>query len=358
MRRQDRYIVNGILWGAGLTALGDILIQWIEHRNRGEDFTWDNYNGLRTLRNAAIGGAFGGGIGYAIYCFKISEESNTPFNSDEYVRRILSEEHLKANHVSFKNAVAYREKIKQWMMDKFGNNLVTFPVDTGSFIKRTAISSNFDLDIVLPFKRNSYDTLEEMYYDVYEILGKEFTSKATVSKQTKAIGITFENNDNQIHFDVVPGREINDYATEKDLNLYVRPDWVWQRGRSFKTNVDMQKAITVNKPEARTVIKLLKVYRDRNNLALPTLLIEQCVVAALTENNFGLYTSPTENLLNSMTYISEKLEQNSLIDIANSNNNLHDKVSELQRVYISNQLKRDVRRIEENSRYIKEIFDC
>lgn len=39
------------------------------------------------------------------------------------------------------------------MVDKFGNKLVTLPEDTGSFYKRTAINSNFDLDIVLPFKK-------------------------------------------------------------------------------------------------------------------------------------------------------------------------------------------------------------
>lgn len=85
------------------------------------------------------------------------------------------------------------------------------------FLRETAIGSNYDLDIVLPFKRNSYSSLEEMYYDVYEVIGKAFGDRATVTKQTKAIGLTFENNGNPIHFDVVPGREINNYAVEKDL---------------------------------------------------------------------------------------------------------------------------------------------
>lgn len=357
MRRQDRYITNGILWGAALTALADILIQWLEHKNRGERFTWENYDGWRTIKWSAIGGAVGGGIGYAVYCYKISEEAKLPFNSDEYVKKVLTKEHLKANPAAFKKVVASREKVKQWMVNKFGNKLVAFPEDTGSFIKRTAIVSNYDLDIVLPFKRSSYASLEEMYYDVYEVVGKAFGSTATVTKQTKAIGLTFENNGNPIHFDVVPGREINNYVVEKDLNLYVKPDWVWQRGKSFKTNVGLQRSITINKPEARAVIKLLKTYRDRSGLPLPTLMVEQCVVAALSESNFGVHASPTENLLNSMDFISKKMAQKSLIDIANSNNNLHDKVSDMQRSYISSQLQRDIKLIEENPRYIKEIFE-
>ena len=338
MRRQDRHIVNGTLIVGGATALIDILLQRLEHKDNEIDFTWDSYNGMRTVKRSLIGAAVGGGLGYAYYCYKISEEAKLPFSSDEYVKKILTEEHLKANSAAFKSVVAHREKVKQWLVDKFGNKLVAVPEDTGSFYKRTAIASNYDLDIVLPFRKNSYNTLEEMYYDVYEVVGKAYGKNATVTKQTKAIGITFELEESQIHFDVVPGREINNYAVEKDLNLYVKPDWIWQRGSSFKTNVGVQKTMTVNKPEARTVIKLLKKYRDRNNLPLPTLMVEQCVVEALSNNNFGVYASPTENLLNSMDFISKKMEQKSLIDIANSNNNLHDKVSDMQRSYISTDL--------------------
>ena len=357
MRRRDRHIVNGSLMVGGATALIDILLQLLEYKDKGIDFTWKNYNGMRTVKRSLIGAAIGGGLGYAYYWYKISEEAKLPFNSDEYVKKILTEEHLKANPAVFKNVIAYREKLKQWLVYKFGNKLAALPEDTGSFYKRTAIASNYDLDIVLPFRKNSYNTLEEMYYDVYESIRKAYGNSATVIKQTKAIGITFELEESQIHFDVVPGREINNYAVEKDLNLYVKPDWIWQRGGSFKTNVCIQKKMTTNKPEARAILKLLKKYRDRNNLPLPTLIMEHCVVAALSNNNFGVYASPTENLLNSMDFISNKMEQKSLIDIANSNNNLHDKVSNVQRSYILNQLQRDIGRIEENPRYIKEIFE-
>lgn len=357
MRRQDRQILKGALIVGGATALIDILLQWMEHNDKGDDFTWDSYNSMRTFKRSLVGAVVGGGLGYACYRYQIGEEAKLPFNSDDYVKKVLTEEHLKANPTAFKNVVNVREKVKQWMVDKFGNKLVALPVDTGSFYKRTAIASNFDLDIILPFKRSSYNSLKEMYYDVYEVVGNAFGDRAMVTKQTKAIGLTFKNNGNPIHFDVVPGREIRNYAIEKDLNLYVKPDWIWQRGSSFKTNVGVQKSITVNKPEARTVIKLLKTYRDRNRLPLPSLMVEQCVVEALSKNNYGVYASPTENLLNCMDFISKKMDQKSLFDIANSNHNLHDKITEMHKSYISNQLRKDIHHIEENPRYMREIFE-
>jgi hypothetical protein len=356
MRRRDKNIIGGALILGGISAFIDVILQWVEYNEKGIDFTWDNYNGLRTIKNATAGSIFGAGAGYAFYRYKISEETKLPFNSDEYIRKLLTKEHLKSNPIFFKHILSYRNKVKQFLRNKFDNKLAALPEDAGSFFKRTAINSNYDLDIILPFKKNSYNSLEEMYHDVYEIIGKTFGSKASVTKQTKAIGITFENNGNPIHFDIVPGREINNYALEKDLNLYVKPNWVWQRGSLFKTNIGTQKKITTNKPKARAVIKLLKIYRDRNSLSLPSITIEQCVTDALSYNKYGVHYSATENLLNSMDYIIQKMEEKSLFDICNTNNNLHDKLSVEDRKYISSLMQRDIRKIGENSRFIREIF--
>jgi hypothetical protein len=358
MRRIERQILFGVLIIGGILALLDILLQWFENRKKGFEFTWENYNAKRTFKCSLIGAAIGGGVGYANYCSKIKKESNLPFNSNTYLKKILASEHLKPNSPNFKNADEIREKIKIRMVENFGTKLAAFPEDTGSVYKSTAIVSNYDFDIILPFKRSSFPTLEQMFCDVYEVAKKEFGDIATINKQTKAIGITFEKAGNSTHFDVVPGRELKEYKKEKDLNLYVKPDWIWQRGSSFKTNIHLQKNITVNKPEVKNVIKLLKAYRDRNSLPLPTLIIEQCSVDALSENNFGIQNSQTENLLNCMDFISRKLNQKNIIDFANSSNNLNDKLTNWQKIQVTNQIKKDVKRIIENSKFIKEIFEC
>lgn len=357
MRRKERYIANAALIGVGITALGDILIQWMEHSDRGEKFTWDSYDGMRTIRNGLKGGLIGAGAGYLYYEYKVSEERKLPFNSDEYLKAVLTEESLRENPGLLENVKSFREKIKQWLVDRFGDKLVCFPEDTGSFTKGTAISSNFDLDIILPFKYGSFATLEEMYYSTYDLIFTEFGSKAKVTKQTKAIGLTFEKDGELIHFDIVPGREINNYLANKDLNLYVRPDWAWQKGSSFKTNVFTQKKMTVNKPEERRIIRLLKIYRDRNGLPLPTLIVEQSVVEALSSVNNGVSDSDTENLLNSMDFIAKRLEQKAYMDHSNTNNNLNQKITSYQRGYIVDQLYGDIDKIEDNPRYIKEIFE-
>ena len=357
MRRKDKHILNGMIIGAAVTSIADIILQWVEHRNANQDFNWESYDGIRTLKNAAIGGTVGGSLGYLVYQYKISEEAKLPFNSDNYLKKLLTEENLKADPATLKKVISARKKIKEWLWEKFKLELVHFPEDTGSFFKRTAIASKFDLDIILPFKKGSFQTLERMYYTVYEIIGAEFGKKAIVSKQRKAIGLSIVHKGDLIHFDIVPGREINDYKIDHNLNLYVKPNWVWQKGGQFKTNSKTQKRITVNNPKARAVIKLLKKYKNVNGIKIPAIIIEQYTIRALSEKQFGICYSETENLLNTMSYISNKITQNALIDIANSNNNLHEKIDSYKREYIAEQLKRDVECIEDNPRYIKEVFE-
>jgi len=60
MRRQDRQIVNGALIVGGAAALIDILMQWMEHKDKGIDFTQDSYNGMRTFKRSLVGAAVDG----------------------------------------------------------------------------------------------------------------------------------------------------------------------------------------------------------------------------------------------------------------------------------------------------------
>ena len=349
-------MLQGAIIGFAGVAVLDITLQWIDHLRKNRPFTWESFNCTRTLKNALIGTAVGAGVGYLAYENIILKESESLFDSDDFLKKILSAESIKSNHTLFNKYLSYKTDVKQLLNEKFGQKLVCAPEDTGSFFKRTAVISNCDLDVMLPFKKDSYTTLEEMYYDVYDTLHKNFGNKAIVSKQTKAIGLTFEYNGLPIHFDIVPGREINNYKSTKEVNLYVRPDLVWQKGSSFKTNIGLQKKVTTNLPAARRIIKLLKTYREKNNLTIPSVLIEHCVCDALSGNRYGTSFSDTENLLNSMMHIANKLDQNCIVDTANSNNNLLEKISYDEKLSCSTQLKKDIKRIENSSRYIKEIF--
>lgn len=357
MRRQERHIIQGAAIGFGAVLLVDVLMQWFEHWEEGKRFTWESYDGKRSLKRGAIGGLVGGGIGYGVYQYKLSEEAKLPFNADEYLKKVISAENLKSDPNLYQKVLGLRNEIKKILAEKFIGKLIDYPQDTGSFIKGTAINSSYDLDIMLPFHKYSYDSLEVMYSECYEMLEKSFGDNATITMHTKAIGVSFAYDDQVVHFDIVPGREINDYKKDKDLNLYVKPNWFWERGGSFKTNLRIQQEIIQDIPEFQRVIKLLKAYKIRTGFQLPNVLIEQATVEALSEKKYGIHKSDYDNFLNVLCYIVQILKRKSFIDYANSNNNLLDKVSDMAITSVITQLESDIHKAEENPRFLIEIFE-
>ncbi|MEO8403290.1 MAG: hypothetical protein ABI480_01790 [Chitinophagaceae bacterium] len=357
MRRRQRYTLQGFGWGAGLTALADIGLQWLEHKQRDEAFTWKSYDGKRTMINATCGGTVGGGIGEILYQLERDREYKRPFYSDEYLRKVLMSKRLSSDKGLVKKIERYRAKLKEWLLSEFSEHLAAPPEDSGSYYKRTALASNFDLDIIVPFKRTAHSTLKEMFNDMYESIARKFGRKAEVIKQTRAVGLCFTDGPDEICIDIVPGREINNYKKDKLLNLYVRPEFFWQQGSSFKTDIKAQQFIPVRIPHVRPVIMLLKLYRDIYCSDLLTIHIDIAATEAINRNGYGINRSLTENLLNAMDLLAQKLNQEAVWDKANSNNNLNDRISMSTRSEISGLLQRDIERIVDDPRYLKEIFE-
>src|SRR5690348_17261309 len=104
MRRKEKFMVGGAAIGFGVVSVFDILSQWLDHLNRGVPFTWENYDGKRTLKRGVLYGALPGlGLGYLAYELKLSEEAKYPFNSDEHLKKILSSQNLKNHPELFQN---------------------------------------------------------------------------------------------------------------------------------------------------------------------------------------------------------------------------------------------------------------
>lgn len=359
MRKKERYTTQAAAIGFCITALGDVLMQWLEHYERDEKFTWDSYDGTRTLKNAMIGVTIGAGVGYALYEYTSILERKKSFNSDEYLKAILKDQDLKNNPDLYQKAILVRDELKLRLLDSFSDVLVSVPKNTGSFVRSTANIESYDIDILLPFRKESFSSLEDMFNYTFEKIHSEFQNQQNVKvrKKTKSIRISFVREGNEISFDIVPGREIGNYKLDNRLNLFVNSKSIWTRNSSFKIDASHQRNITINKPDERRVIRLLKLYNSKNNLNIPKVIIEQSVVLALSENNFGIFSSITDNLLNSMLFLSKKLEQNQFIDWGNSSNNLLLKMSTNERMRASQILRNDVDNVENNSHVIKEILE-
>lgn len=357
MRRQDKYIIGTAIALAGLSALIDIWRQNEELKQKGRKLTWEKFNGLRTFKWSAFGGISGSIIGNEIHNSIYRKECSQSFSSDSFIKKMLKNENIKSNPLKRKVLKDIKDELKATLYNTFADDLVTFPEDVGSLKKATALSSTYDGDVVLAVgKDNSFGTLENLSSTMHERIDYLYSDKAIVTKTKKATNLLFDSCDMRVSIDVLYGREIGNYNEDKKLNLYSRPNFFWQSGKRFKTDIGIQKNILVNKPKVREVVKAFKLYFIKNGLAVENCLIDQLVLEALSHKNYGTNYSVTENLLNSMDYICQKLNCDVINDYANSNNNLLRKIGSDSKATIINLLSSDLKKIELNKHYIREAF--
>lgn len=356
MRTDNKYRIVGTLAGAGLGAAFSIASQDARLKQKGEELTWGNVNGWQVLLWTVIGSMLGNQLGGLLYQLKAFHDENPKFNAGRFLGSLLKEESIKSDSTRFNLVMRYRQQVKDSLYAMFQSKLADMPLDAGSFKNRTAIASNYDVDIILPFKKNTFVSLSSMHNSVYKKMHKEFGLKASVVKNKRTMGVTFREGGHEIHFDIAPGREIDNFKNDGKLNMYVSPDWIWQNGSSLKIDVDKQQQLTVNNPEAREVIRLLKIYSLRNDLNIPPVIISQLTVKALSSLKFGTSYSRDENLLNSMKYLAGKLSLNTIRDFSNSNNNLLDKMNDNDRYRSSELIFSDIEKIKKDPGYLKEVF--
>lgn len=253
-----------------------------------------------------------------------------------------------------------RDEIRKILEDKYSGNIYTI-FNSGSFGKHTAINIKFDLDLVVPFKRESFSTLQEMFDDVFSVLEEEYKDVATIRKQKVSIGVIFnEDNDGDvINIDIVLGRELSkdDYPESRDLNLYFNEDhWGFAKGTYTKTNIQAQIDHIKAKVDERKVIRLLKIWKNTNHEKYKSFLLELITIKAFDKENIS--GSLWDKLKSVLEYIKDNVEKDdfTLKDPGNSNNDVVKSLESIERTWLSNKMKNIIDRIEDNDENIKSYF--
>ena len=160
-------------------------------------------------------------------------------DKNEHLKKVLETNDI--NKVENLNRyIEKKNKVKEAMDAHYSKERASKSIDSGSYAKKTANNTKFDIDVCTPFKKktnddeNGFSTLKDMFDDVYKYLRNEYSKddddleKENVRKQKVSIGLKFIFDDgDELELDVVPGRErpnngsYNDEST--DLTLYINP---------------------------------------------------------------------------------------------------------------------------------------
>lgn len=276
--------------------------------------------------------------------------------------------HIKETTDEYKAAA---NRLRKAVEEHYGDKMYS-TFFSGSIAKHTAVNTKFDIDFVIPFKHDSFDTLQAMADDVFEFL-KEYVKMdenvdicdSDVKKQKVSIGFTyryhFDGVQRSIPIDVVPGRELNqgDYENTEALNLFFR-DSTWgflsDEGSRQKTNISAQGKLISGKVNERKVIRLLKIWKKANGKNVKSFVLELFVLKALEDYNG---TKDLWALLkHTLEYIRDNAKNESchLYDPGNSNNDVLARMDNYERVQLSNDMKNLLYCIENIDGYIKTAF--
>jgi hypothetical protein len=140
---------------------------------------------------------------------------------------------------------------------------------SGSRAKGTAISISSDVDYLLSLDNEHPATLCDTYESLYSELNRHYF----VKQQNVSIRITLTGRSllpPPIEIDITPGRKLS--GNSNDHSLYVSKENSWK-----KTNI--QKHINDIKNSGRIdEIKLLKIWRELNNVDFPSIYLEYLLV--------------------------------------------------------------------------------
>lgn len=187
----------------------------------------------------------------------------------------------------------------------------------GSYGKDTIIRAKYDLDVVMYWPHTTSYTLAAIFGAVGEQLKKHWQN---VTAKNVAWTLPFVGD---FHIDVVPGRALD--GTFKYANLYRSKNGTPLQ-TSIKVHID-----AVRKSGRRDLIRLMKLWKTRHGVDIPSFVLE---VLALEGAKGTVQTILEPQLLAAFAYVRGHIHDIKIADPANTNNNLADTMTPVQKIRI------------------------
>lgn len=310
-----------MLWGAMGGMVTNVIKQYFEvDDGTKEKFAWDEL-----FQWTAIGGAIGGGTGLVLDLVTGIPEKEPKFRETRYLREVLkSYNPLDTSEFEFQRRKSL--EISEAIQEEF-QQFVYHPEVSGSFGKGTGIAGSSDFDLLVPYPKHTFRTLEEMFEVTHAFLVDYAAGDAEiwdVRKQGVSIGLRCAYRGGETRLDIVPARERADYLIDGDLSLHVHAkDW-FSQATYTKTNIHKHKELMMGHKSKRELVRLFKIWKDNANVNVSGFELELLVNRAYEAQTGRLPNTLFGKLLSTATYIHDGLDSMALHDPGVSSKQLLD----------------------------------
>ena len=216
-----------------------------------------------------------------------------------------------------KSPINYSQQISQLKstLQSWASGCYVNILDSGSHAKGTAISLASDVDFLVSLTSGCNENSGGLK-SIYDGL---FTKLSSIYQNVRKQNVSVRINLGGLQVDVTPARKQNGLTNDH---------WVYLSKSGSRQQTNIQKHISdISKSGRTNEIKVLKIWRELNQLDFPSIYLEYLIV-----NNILLYKSKDANSFASNAfYILQELAKDSgnplfarVVDPANSNNILSD----------------------------------
>jgi hypothetical protein len=183
---------------------------------------------------------------------------------------------------------------------------------SGSFAKGTANLSGTDIDLFISLKKDTPNTLEEIYSRLLNRLKQDGYDP---QPRNVAINVRVQGYD----VDLIPARHQG--GISEDHSLYRRRAATWTQ-----TNV-MQHIAAVRSGGRLLETRVLKLWRDQHSLDLPSFYLQLTIIEALK----GARSPLPQNVITALEYLRDRFPTARVVDPANSNNIISEELSSAEK---------------------------
>ncbi len=309
--------MQGAAWGGFLTGLVNAIIQLSEmNKNPKQKFDW-----RRLLIAGGKGALLGGAGGLALGA--IADHNNaleSPINTDLALLGLLPIVSLDKTSSTYQLLDRKASKLIEILQLKFGDKLASDPMRLGSTEKGTALADNFDIDICLPFKSDSFSSTEKMFESVLDLMKSSIGNYGIISvrDQKKSVGVIFELRGEEYKIDVVPYKITATPGNKTSGYLYVNDS---NNPTYTKTDIHKLKNFKLSDAQKKIVL-LLKHWKAVNGIPLSSHLLEHLVKDAYYYNQVP--RNFTKKLVMVLRHIHANLNLAVIRSTENTNNILTD----------------------------------
>ena len=320
MKKSKKYAKRGAL----ILAIGNGIWNYFEQIEQINKDPKKQFDFWAFLKSAGKGAAVGGLAGYSIgYYLDQKNAKIEPIRTDPILKEIVNKTRLDKNNSKYKQLAKSAQTICDKIHGEYHTMLRARPQFFGSSQKGTALAEDFDIDISLQFKPDSFSSTEQMFDDLSDFLDSLVgTSGITrVRLQKRSIGLFLNIGKEEYRLDIVP---IKLTKRKKSGYLYVNDrTWLFDNSTIKKTNIDVLTKTRLTQVQKEIVV-LVKKWRNENDLPLSSHLIENIVIRCYGEYKGRIPKGITAKFIMVVKYIRDNLICLRITGSENSNNVLTD----------------------------------